>query len=399
MAGRRTFSDPTALLHWMLDTLESQPDRKTAVIAAPAYTAMSFDAIGHFQRVVAEAERVGAVRVEYGRGLDRETIQRVRLQDPKALYTYLGRRPVEDTVPAQIDRLRPLVDGAPAFIARIPDELQAAWLERRRRHQIEPGDTATAETFIRLLRGYADGLHEDVDQRTFCLRATGDTKALERGRHAGRLAAVIGQHLGIEGTSWDILETAGIRKYPTPVCFRGPLQLGDALDFSALKPYGVVAPAHAAQLTLARTPAYVMTIENFASFNRYVETITDDGLVVFAAGYPQRAIVRLLQTLDAACPVRVPFYHWGDVEEGALRAYRVIEDAVTRPVHPHRMTPELARKHGTPMQPAPRLRSLAESDSAVAGLASWLANGPDPYRLEQEALDPVPPAAVADAAE
>jgi hypothetical protein len=41
-------------------------------------------------------------------------------------------------------------------------------------------------------------------------------------------------------------------------------------------------------------------------------------------------------------------------------------------------------------EPDDTLAPIAKSDSAVADLARWLAYGPDPRTLEQEALDPAP---------
>ena len=85
----------------------------------------------------------------------------------------------------------------------------------------------------------------------------------------------------------------------------------------------------------------------------------------------------------------VPFLHWGDVDAGGLRIFRYVEEIVARPLRPHLMTRELAERYGRPCEPDDTLGPIAKSESAVADLARWLAYGPNPRTLEQEALDPV----------
>jgi hypothetical protein len=52
---------------------------------------------------------------------------------------------------------------------------------------------------------------------------------------------------------------------------------------------------------------------------------------------------------------------------------------------------ERAVELGSPTDNKPRLKILAESESAIAPLAAWLARGENPHLLEQEMLDPVSP--------
>jgi hypothetical protein len=52
------------------------------------------------------------------------------------------------------------------------------------------------------------------------------------------------------------------------------------------------------------------------------------------------------------------------------------------------MTREIAERYGRQCEPDDTLAPIAKSESAVADLARWLAYGPDPRTLEQEALDP-----------
>jgi hypothetical protein len=143
-------------------------------------------------------------------------------------------------------------------------------------------------------------------------------------------------------------------------------------------------------LKIARVPAFVLTIENYASFNRQVREIESDGLVVYLGGFPAAGVIALLDRVLARIPGTVPFLHWGDIDSGGLRIFRFLDVLPRRPT-PHLMTQQLAESAGQPTAPDPSLVSIARSDSAVAALAQWLAFDRAPMALEQEALDPVLP--------
>ncbi len=391
----RRFADPAALLSWMLDICESQPGRRSAVIAHPDYEAMDSHAAQQaFDEALARAAATGAVTVERGSGpLDRHEIARVRLIDPDRLYRHLGREPAASRAARAVQELHTLVAGREPAIAAIPDELAAGWARLGAPFGIAPFDRDTAGSFLRLLCGWLDGLHQDVDQRTFCRRAAGDSKALERKGQAGRVAQVLGRLNGLEDADpTALLEELGIRKFPAPICLRGPVVIeaeGGPVDLTSLRPYAALAPEQVEALSCRAAPAYLLSIENFASFNRQAREIADDGLILYCGGFPSRAVQALVARLEAVLPPAVPFFHWGDIDPWGLRIFRCLEAALERPLHPHLMDRATAAR-GTAAAPAPGLRSLADSDSAVAGLAAFLASDAARH-LEQEEIDPAPP--------
>jgi hypothetical protein len=146
-----------------------------------------------------------------------------------------------------------------------------------------------------------------------------------------------------------------------------------------------------AQLELAETPTAILTIENFASFNRQVREIEDGSLVVYAGGFPAAGVIDLLSKVLSALPAHVPFLHWGDIDAGGLRIFRYLEESLPRRPLPHLMSRELAEAHGRPANPDASLASIARSDSTIGDLAEWLAFGADVRHLEQEAIDPASP--------
>lgn len=60
----------------------------------------------------------------------------------------------------------------------------------------------------------------------------------------------------------------------------------------------------------------ILTIENYASFNRQVREIEDGSLVVYTGGFPAMGVVELLAKVLPTVPADVGFLHWGDVDAG-----------------------------------------------------------------------------------
>jgi hypothetical protein len=139
-------------------------------------------------------------------------------------------------------------------------------------------------------------------------------------------------------------------------------------------------------------PTAILTIENYASFNRQVREIEDGSLIVYIGGFPAAGVIEFLAKVLTVVPREVPFLHWGDVDVGGLRIFRYLEENLPRGPQPHLMTREIATAHGQPAHPDNSLASIAKSESALAKLADWLAFGSDVRHLEQEALEPRSPA-------
>jgi hypothetical protein len=152
-------------------------------------------------------------------------------------------------------------------------------------------------------------------------------------------------------------------------------------------------PDMLAQLSVLATPPAILTIENYASFNRQVREIEDGNLVVYTGGFPSAGVVELLSKVLRALPADVPFFHWGDIDAGGLRIFRYLEEKLPRGPRPHLMTRELAEVSGHRAEPDAGLGAIAKSDSMVSQLAHWLAFGADVRHLEQEALEPRSPIA------
>lgn len=169
-------------------------------------------------------------------------------------------------------------------------------------------------------------------------------------------------------------------------------------DLSRAPPlYLGIPPSEAEKIRFRERPAYFLTIENFASFNRHVIEADPDrlGATIYVGGYPSLATQEALRTLAAMLPNTVPIFHWSDIDADGTWIFRTIERAVGRTLRPHLMSPEIAERSGRAPAEKIELR-LCPRDSGIFLLAEYLARE-DARTLEQEELDPELPVDLAPA--
>ncbi|MFZ0791797.1 MAG: Wadjet anti-phage system protein JetD domain-containing protein, partial [Chromatiaceae bacterium] len=186
----------------------------------------------------------------------------------------------------------------------------------------------------------------------------------------------------------------GLEKFPPPLFVKGPLALdygGVQWDLTPLRPYVALSPDAVTDIGPTASVPYLLTIENLASFQRQVREIQDQGVVIYTAGFPAPALVRILGRLDQCLPADCPFYHWGDRDPGGLRIYAKV--ALACPAHgvqPHLMTVPAPGPGGWTEDQSRALEQMLAQGGAAGRLAeAWIAQGLGP--LEQEALDPMSP--------
>lgn len=143
------------------------------------------------------------------------------------------------------------------------------------------------------------------------------------------------------------LATLGLERFGPPILLFGQFLL-DGFRVPPHPIYFGLPPATAGGLRFSIVPAYVLTIENFASFNRHVSETDPErrGLTLYAGGYPSLAVQCALASISAALPSTVPFYHWSDIDPDGTWIFRTVEKAIGRRLLPHLMTVELAERHG-----------------------------------------------------
>ncbi|VIO79132.1 Wadjet anti-phage system protein JetD domain-containing protein [Bradyrhizobium ivorense] len=395
MTDVRTTDVGIEFLERLLERSERNPDRSRPASAAPEYDRLSTaQQVSRFHDLMIAAERFGAVDVQWGKRDRGHLIERVRVRDPELLARQLGR----PTAPATAQRVRqvllPVAEAGEPWVASLLDEMTARWERGEAAYRLTAGQADAAKEFFTLLASISRQEARGLDARSFSHQATNDTKAFDR--HASRLAAVLGVQIGQPGAAADVIWThIGLERFSHPVHLRGPVAVegaGGRLVDGRAKPFASIHPEMLLQLSVLERPTAILTIENYASFNRQVREIEDDSLVVYTGGFPAAGVIELLAKVLATVPADVPFLHWGDVDGGGVRIFRYLEENLPRGPQPHLMTKALAEKSGQPADADPSLASIARSRSAIRELAEWLAYASDVRHLEQEALDPAPPA-------
>lgn len=379
-------------LERLLALSERSPERVRSASAAPDYDALPRAmAVERFREKLLAAERVGAVTLKYGKRERSHLIERVTVKDPILLARHLGRKPSHVQASDARQSLVNCIEDGPPWLVGILDEMTARWSRGENAYKLGPNDTRATREFLTLLSAASKGQARGVDARSFALRVTGDTKAFDR--HAGRLSVVLAAQLGVLPES--VWQQIGLERFPHPVHLRGPLRCEDSngtLVDGRSRPFASVHPELTPLLKLTARPSYVLSIENYASFNRHVREIDDDGLVLYTGGFASAGVTGVFTWIAAHTDEAVPLYHWGDIDPGGLRIFRYLEETLPRTLHPHLMQRDLAELHGRVAQVDASLYSIAQSTSAVADLADWLSKDAGVKHLEQEAITPMSPA-------
>jgi hypothetical protein len=384
----RRFTDAKALLNDLLDRFEAGA---ASPIGYPGYAEFA-DIVAQdgFISQIRGAERTGAVRIAFGRGSNSEQIAHVRLESSSALYALLGRQPIGQRVSEASERL---LDGLnlPSELLDAVASIQAAWARGRSWQNFSSSDVGKLRLALLLAKAILEGRHRGVDYRTFSRRVAGESKALEKLESA--VVRILSPVLDFppEARPREALRAIGLEKFAPPLLVSGMVDFAAAEMSVAGPQYFGISPNEAARLIFRTMPQYLLTIENFASFNRHIVEADPRrlGVTLYIGGYPSLATQEGLRTLATALPRTVPFFHWSDIDPDGTWIFRTIERCVERPLWPHLMSIDVAESFGR--LPAEPVRPAAvASDSAIADLVAYLQRD-DSKWLEQEELDPVLP--------
>jgi hypothetical protein len=347
---------------------------------------------------LANAEAAGGVTLEWGRRTASQDLRRIRIKDPDLLAAWLGvsRTAVQARTISQ--GLAEVMADAPGWLRDAFAEALTQWRLGHSPYRIPPADTTAAINLFRIAHAVAVGEQEGLDLRRFSVRLLGNSKAVES--LLGRLSGLLRRNpdWSIWQADADLFRALGLEKFPPALFIKGPLVLnydGAHWDLTALRPFVGLSPDAVNQIQASAPVPYLLTIENLASFQRQVREIPDAGVVIYTAGFPAPALVRVLGQLDQCLPDDCPFYHWGDRDIGGLRILaRVVAACPRHEVSPHLMSaPDPGSgpySGGWSRDERRALEQAIAKGGSVDGLAAeWVQR--DLGKLEQEALDPASP--------
>jgi hypothetical protein len=372
----------------MADLLDRHEGGAESPIGYPDYEGFADVAqMDRFTRELREAEGRGAIRISKGRGLSSEQIKHVRLEKPALLYELLGRRPVGELTEEATGRLLEGLELPVQFEGSLTS-LRAAWSRGREWQGFSLDDVDRLRPAFVMAKSILEGRHAGLDYRTFSRRFAGDSKMLER--LEGPVVRLLSGALEFPPNARprDALRTLGLEKFAPPILLSGRFDF-DVAELSAAAPiYFGIPPSEAERLRFRGKPQYVLTVENFASFNRHVTEADPQraGVTIYVGGYPSLATQEALKGLAAALPSDVSFFHWSDIDPDGTWIFRTIESSIARDLKPHLMSSDLADRLGKP--PADHIRlPTGVVPSAISDLVTYLRRE-DAKWLEQEELDP-----------
>jgi hypothetical protein len=356
------------------------------------YFATSGEQREQIHATLQNAEQTGAIELKWDRFEAAHELKSVVLKDAGALATFVGRSLASLSVADLDKKIEPLLaDAAHPWIAEAYREARTRWLHGQPAFRLSLQDNG--EDIVRLfaaLKAVSNGAHVGMDMRTFSAKILKDSKAMERLQ--GSFARVWQAHHPMDPMApIDLLATLGLEKIPQPILARGKLAAGTA-DLSAMRPFVGLPGESLASIRLIETPAYILTVENLASFQRHCREIEDDGFILFSSGFPNPSFQLLLQRLDAEIPSSVPFHHWGDTDVRGVEILAFIASLCpSRMLQPHLMdrSPWKSEVSAT-FQEMKVLVRIADGTTAASKLAERLVKEGVPCDFEQENVDPAP---------
>lgn len=91
-------------------------------------------------------------------------------------------------------------------------------------------------------------------------------------------------------------------------------------------------------------PPYVLTIENFTLYQRYLAAVQDGALVMFVSRFPCRRLLSIYQKLINTLAPATPLYHWGDIDFAGFQTVVALQASLSgREVKPFCMGVEQLR--------------------------------------------------------
>ncbi len=387
---RKRHTDANTLFHRLLDRFESAglsggSNKSIAEFVSQNFT--SLDEEEKFKRMIMHAQSLGAVQLQMDKGDLSHLMKRVTLTDAQRLYEATGRKPKGDKLEGARSVLTDFLNSLPSKYRQeallVAQRLLEAWGSGKRPHRIGEDDIPSAKDFV---KAYSAALGKDEadgrDLRTYSRQECGDSKLIER--QMSRIIAEL-RKLGTYGADVhdDMIQAdLGLEKFPHLVQFTADIPFAKA-HFDRGRHIGIH-PDLIEDLEIQPLRALV-TIENYASFNRYVSEALKPGMaVLYTGGWPGAGEKRLIRKFSQNVSEGV--FHWGDIDMAGAAIADAVWKASDAPFSLHQMAPQLAQDKGTPKL----FKEISVSDESPAReLVEWL-SGENAFSLEQEELDPIP---------
>lgn len=288
------------------------------------------------------AKRFGAISIDWVKGYHGTDIERVQLVDLNLLANFLDVKTLSKRIDNALATITTNKTIEPGWLNEIYEGVYQGWREGKKPYGFAPEDASLMLSLVTLVSRIDDGTN-DLDMRTLSARLFRQSKFIEN-KLLNKLVSIYRDHLNKPAaTTEEILAEISLSKYPWPVLVSGSINLisneGDKL-YCGVKPFIGVPPDSIKDFEIKGDISYILSIENFSSFNTYTRKIHDGGLVIYTNGFPSKWLANFYKQLLSKLGSSVPIYHWGDVDVGGFRILgKMQEYASGLVVCPHQMNP------------------------------------------------------------
>ncbi|MBO1927495.1 DUF2399 domain-containing protein [Thiomicrorhabdus sp. 6S2-11] len=221
-------------------------------------------------------------------------------------------------------------------------KLLEKWEKDRPFHRIKVDEYHSLLAYFKsaeqVLINYRNGIESDY--RHFSARVLGDSKAFSSIKSGvANLLKELNPELEPLDTE-SMLQFYGLSPLSHPVFISGALTLfSKDISLGAEFPPSVGVWSESVDKALLDDKVKVVTtIENQATFNRYVkEERQEDEIVMFTSGVPSPSFLKLFK-LIAQSKTNLDFRHWGDIDLGGFVILNILDSAILSSVIGYRMS-------------------------------------------------------------
>jgi len=309
----------------------------------PYHHIKSIDEKDAVHATLENAVRFGAIRIEWVRAYKDTEIDKICLEDISKLSSFLGEKTLADRITSAQAKLSE-ISHETAWLNKIYDGVVEGWKVGKKPLGLTPEDVGNMAQLYALVE-YLENEKNELDMRTVSARLFNDTKLIET-KLLGKLVAVYKLHLNKENAdAEEILTDISLEKYPWPVFISAEINViaeENKQLYCGIKPFAGIPPDAIKDVQIVGDVSYVLSIENFSSFNTHTRQIHDGGIIIYTNGFPNKRLSEFYKTLLKKIGDDVPVYHWGDVDVGGFRILAKMQEYASTfgyIVNPHLMDP------------------------------------------------------------
>ncbi|NLT96384.1 MAG: hypothetical protein GXW85_12805 [Clostridia bacterium] len=288
-------------------------------------------------QAVQELSREGIITVnwlpfEKGNLLDNVVLNLDKLEEA---YLLAQRTPKRDTVARFQKQLKELKEKVSfPWIREFLDKAHEESVKSKSIPAFLPQEEEERELLFRALWGLDELKGEPILERVFSKKYLGNSKVCQK-KIRKYLALIAGNFAFYdqELAEDDILAELGIEKTTEELLIKGNIVFsyqGQVLDYGTFPFGGIIDTGFARHMEIININAgTVLTLENKTNFHYLAcRGLPGDILLIYTGGFPgprKRELLKRLYSFALKTQLNLTFYHWGDIDIGGFRIFKVLE--------------------------------------------------------------------------